>query len=154
MLEIAKSWFSWVCKKLEEIWLEVVCIHHDVIKILKWIALKKIDFVQLGGCTMNYSIVAGTTGSFAAVLNPANGAQAPGTVPQWSASDPAITLTPSADGTTCDVAVPAAQTNAFDIDLSAVSSDPSVGTVTAKHTIAVTQPVAPLQSIDFVQTAG
>jgi hypothetical protein len=142
---------------MRDVMRELRCIHWDVIRILRWISLKKIDFVQTGGCKMNFSIVAGTTGSFAAVFTPDNGAQAPGTVPQWTASDPAITLTPSADGTTCDVAVPAAQTNAFDLDLSAVSSDPSVGTVAAKHTIAVTQPVpppAPLTAIDFAQTAG
>ena len=108
---------------------------------------------------MNFSIVAGTTGSFAAVLTPAGGAQAAGTFPQWSASDPNVALNPSADGLTCDVAVPLSDTAAsFDLKVSAVSSDPAVGTVSATHTITVTQPTPPppvaLQSIDFTQTAG
>lgn len=141
------------CKK------ELRCIHEDLKRILRWIALKKIDFIQLGGCDMNFSIVAGTKGSFAAVLTPASGAQAPGTVPQWSASDPSVTLTPSADGLTCDADVPLSDAAAsFDLKVSAVSSDPAVGTVSATHTITVTQPTPPpptaLQSIEFVQTAG
>lgn len=106
----------------------------------------------------NFSIVAGTSGNFSAVLTPSNGAQAPGTVPQWTSSDSSVALVPSADGLTCDVTVPAGFPAAsFDLSISAVSSDSSVGTVTNKHTIAVTQPIppppSPLTAIDFVQTA-
>lgn len=152
LLEEIRDGVEW-CRK------ELRCIHEDLKRILRWIALKKIDFIQLGGCDMNFSIVAGTKGSFSAVLTPAGGAQAAGTVPQWSASDPSVTLTPSADGLTCDVAVPLSDTAAnFDLEISAVSSDPTIGTVKAQHLITVTQPTPPpptaLTGIDFVQTAG
>jgi hypothetical protein len=131
------------------------CIHEDVKRLLRWIALRKIHIKQIGGHGMNFSIVAGTTGSFAAVLSPPNGAQAPGTVPQWSASDPSVTLNPSTDGLTCDASVPLSDTAAsFDLKVSAVSSDPAVGTVSSTHTITVTQPTVALQAIDFTQTAG
>lgn len=105
---------------------------------------------------MNFSIVAGTTGTFAAALTPTNGAQAPGTFPKWTASDPSIALTPSADGLTCEAAVPATDAAAsFDLQVTAVSADATVGTVSKTHTIAVTKPTPPaLQSIDFIQTAG
>lgn len=131
----------------------VECTHNDVIKILKLLALKEIDFVQLGG-SMNNQIQAGQTGQFSAVLTPTNGAMASGTFPKWAASDPAISLTPAADGLSCAVVVPPTQTANFDLSISAVSSDATVGTVTASHLITVTQPVPPaLKSIDFVQTA-
>lgn len=145
-----------VLKRLDEIWDVVNCIHADVIRILKWIALKKIDFVQVGGCCMNNSIVRGTAGSFAAVLTPANGAQAAGTVPQWSADDASIVLSPSADGLACGVEAPAGSTvTTFNLKITAVSSDPAVGTVSNSHPISVTEPPPPaLQAIDFTQTAG
>lgn len=102
---------------------------------------------------MNFSIVAGTTGSFATDLNPPNGSMVG--VPKYTASDPAIVLVPAADGSSCDAQVPAGQTANFDLQIDAVSSDPAIGAVTNKHTITVTQPVPPaLQSIDFHQTAG
>ena len=106
----------------------------------------------------NFSIVAGTSGSFAALLTPPGGGQAPATVPQWTSSDASVALVPAADGLSCDAAVPAGFTSTtFDLSISAVSSDSSVGTVTNKHTITVTQPTppppAPLTAIDFAQTA-
>ena len=139
-----------ICKELR-------CIHNDIIRILKWIALKEIDFVQVGG-GMNYSQVAGTTASFQSVLTPADGAQAAGTKPQWTASDTTVQLVPSADGLSCDAILPLPYLAAsYDLTESAVSSDPAIGTLTVTHTITVTQPVPPppaLTAIDFVQTAG
>jgi hypothetical protein len=103
----------------------------------------------------DFSIVAGTNGTFAALLTPANGAQAAGTVPQWSASDTSIIVTPSTDGLTCEAAVPVGATAAsFDLQITAVSADASVGTVKAAHTITIVQPPPPaLTAIDFAQTA-
>ena len=106
----------------------------------------------------DFSIVAGTSGSFNAVLTPTNGAQAVGTVPQWSASDSSVILTPSPDGLTCEVAVPVSATAAsFDLQITAVSADANVGTVKAAHTITIVQPTPPpppaLTAIDFAQTA-
>ena len=55
-------------------------------------------------------IVAGQSGVFKETPLPV-GAQIPaGTTPQWSASDPSITLTPSSDGTEVTAAVPAGTT--------------------------------------------
>ena len=143
------------CKKLREIWDVVACTHRDVIKLLKWIALKKIDFVQLHGdifMPTNFTIVAGTKGSFGALLTPPNGATSG--VPAWSASDASVTLTPSADGLSCDADVPVGNTAPFDLTLSATSSDSTVGTVSKAHTISVLPPPPPpLQSVDFQQTA-
>jgi len=121
--------------------------------------LRKIGFIQTGGCmATDFSIVAGQSGFFSAVLTPSNGAQAPGTVPQWSASDPSVVLVPSPDGLNCEAQVPAGFTAAsFDLQNSAQSSDSSIGTVTGKHTISVSQPPPPppppLTGIDFVQTS-
>ena len=112
---------------------------------------------------MNFSLVRGTAGTFTAVLNPPNGAQAAGTFPKWDAGgDASIVLNPSADGLSCDVTAPAGSTSTtFNLNITAQSSDPTVGTagvVTAQHAITVTEPVppppTPLQSIDFVQSAG
>ena len=106
----------------------------------------------------DFSIVAGTNGTFAAVLTPPNGALAVGEVPKWTANDTSIIVTPSADGLTCEAAVPVGATAAsFDLEITAVSADASVGTVKAAHTITIVQPPPPpppaLTAIDFVQTA-
>lgn len=140
---------------VEEILRIVRCTHLDVIKILKWIALKEIDFVQVGG-GMNFSIVRGAAGTFNAVLTPPNGGMASGTVPAWSASDATIVLAPAADGLSCLATAPLGGTlTTFNLSISAQSSDPTVGTVTNSHAIAVTEPAPPaLTAIDFVQTAG
>lgn len=108
---------------------------------------------------MNFSIVRGAAGTFTAHLTPANGAQAAGTFPKWSANDPSVGLSPSADGLTCDVLAPVGSTvTGFTLSISAVSSDSTVGTVSNSHSITVTEPAppppAPLTAIDFVQTAG
>lgn len=155
-------------ERLERVEHETKCIHEDVKRLLRWIALKKISFFQIGkkccccgGCVMDFSIVAGATGSFQAVKTPANGTEAPGDIPQWHSSDPSVVLTPSADGLTCDAAVPAGFTAAsFNLSISAVSSDSTQGdngTVGSTHVITVTPatpPTQPLTGIDFVQTAG
>lgn len=153
---MAKIW-----ERLNQIWEDVKCIHRDVVRLLKWIALKEIEIVQVGG-GMNFSIVRGAAGTFNAVLTPANGAQAAGSFPAWAADDPSIVLVPSADGLSCEVTAPAGGTlTTFNLSVKATSSDPSVGTtgvVSASHAITVTEPAPPpppaLQSIDFVQSAG
>lgn len=142
-------------ERLKRIERELECVHDDVKRLLRWIALKKIDFIQAGGC-MDFSIVRGAAGTFTAQLTPPNGAQAPGTVPQWSANDSSIVLSPSADGLSCDVTAPVGSTvTGFTLSISAQSSDPAVGTVSNSHSITVTEPAPPpLTAIDFVQTAG
>jgi len=144
------------CRELKR---ELHCIHNDLIRILKWIALKKIDFVQIGGCNMNFNLVKGTAGTFKAVLSPADGAQAAGSTPQWTSSNASALLAASTDGLSVDVLFPVGDTTvtSFDLSLSAVSSDPAVGTVSATHTISLSEPTPPptaLQAVDFVQTAG
>ena len=135
------------------------CVHEDVKRILRLLALKRINFIQLGGRHMPISgITAGKSGTFAAILTPPNGAQAPGSAPAWKASDPSVMLVPSADGLSCEAAVPLGFTAAsFDLAISAVSSDAAIGTVGQTHTIPVTQPPPPpppaLTAIDFDQTA-
>lgn len=108
---------------------------------------------------MNFSIVAGTTGTFTAVLTPSNGTFVG--VPAWTCSDPSVVFTPSTDGLSATAAVPAANTASFDVSISAQSTDSTQGTnglLTASHTIAVTAAPPPpppaLTGIDFVQSAG
>jgi hypothetical protein len=145
-------------KRLEKTEREVECLHRDVQRLLRILSLHRVDFIQLGGCMpTDFSIVAGSSGIFNAILTPPNGAQAAGTVPSWSASDASVTLTPSADGLNCVAAVPATDTAAsFDLQITAVSADASVGTVKAAHTITIVQPTPPppaLTAIDFAQSA-
>lgn len=108
---------------------------------------------------MNYSIEAGKSGTFQAVLTPTNGTQATGTSPKWTSSDASVGLTPSADGLSVVAAVPTGNTASFTLTLTATSSDPTQGVsgvLTAVHTITVTQPPpppTPLTGVDFVQTA-
>jgi hypothetical protein len=135
------------------------CVHEDVKRILRLLALKRINFIQLGGRHMPISgITAGKNGTFVAILTPPNGAEAPGSVPAWKASDSAVILVPSADGLSCEAAVPVGFTAAsFDLEISAVSSDAAIGSLSQTHTIPVTQPPPPpppaLTTIDFDQTA-
>jgi hypothetical protein len=145
----------WFVRILKEIRREVHCIHEDVQRILRLLALRRIDFIQSEGSEMITGIVAGSTGSFVALLRPSNGAQAPGTVPAWTSSDASVSLAPSADGLSVVASVPTGFTAAsFDLTLTAVSSDAVIGTLTATHTIPVTQPPPPpLSAIDFDQTA-
>jgi hypothetical protein len=147
-----------ILEELRRLNREVACIHDDVQYLIRIASFRKIDFVPLGRHHMDFSIQAGSSGVFQAQLTPANGAQAPGSVPQWVASDPTVTLTPSTDGLSCKADVPASDSAAsFDLKLTAVSADATIGTVSATHTIVVTQPGPPpptnLQSIDFVQTS-
>jgi hypothetical protein len=143
-------------KKLNRIEREVECLHRDVQRLLRILSLHRVDFIQLGGCMpTDFSIVAGTSGTFASILTPPNGALAAGEVPKWSASDSSVIITPSPDGLTCEAAVPVGATAAsFDLELTAISADASVGTVKAAHTITIVQPPPPaLTAIDFAQTA-
>lgn len=107
---------------------------------------------------MDFSIVRGSDGTFIAQFTPTNGSQAPGTHPVWTASDASVVLTPSSDGTSCVANAPLGSTlTTFDLAISAISSDATVGTVTNTHTITVTEPTPPppaLQSIDFAQISG
>jgi hypothetical protein len=136
-------------------------IREDVELILRILrGLKSIDFKQIGASDMptNFSIVAGTNGSFSAVLNPLNGAMASGSVPHWTSSDPNVILVPSSDGLLCDAAVPVGFAAAsFDLSIAAASSDPNLPTLTNMHTISVSPaappPPTPLTAIDFAQTA-
>jgi len=56
------------------------------------------------------STVAGTTSNFQEVYTPAGSAPPAGTTQTWTVDVADITLTPSADGTTCQAAVPATET--------------------------------------------
>jgi hypothetical protein len=119
--------------------------------------LTEIDFIQVEGDDMptNFTIVAGTSGHFVAVLTPPNGSM--NGVPQWASSDPAVVLTPAANGLSCDAAVPATDTGTtFTLTLTAVSSDPTITVAPAVHAITIVQPLpppTPLTAIDFAQAS-
>lgn len=68
-------------------------------------------------------IVLAATGVFAETLTPVGGALQAGSIPKWSADDPMVSLTPSADGTSCAVATSAADTaTSFNLTVSGVNS--------------------------------
>lgn len=148
----------WIVRILKDIREAVHETRADVKRVLRILALKRIDFFQVEGIEMITGIVAGTSGTFVAILTPSNGAQAAGSVPQWSSSEAAVSLSPAADGLSVVAAVPSdfAGTS-FDLTISAASSDPAVGTVSNVHTIPVTPapppPPPPLTAIDFDQAA-
>jgi hypothetical protein len=82
-------------------------------------------------------IVAGLTGTFTETPTPAGSTIPAGTIPQWTSSDPTVTLTPSADGTQVVAAVPATFT-APSFTLTVANQD---GSFPTPATIPVTQPV-------------
>ena len=85
----------------------------------------------------NNSIVAGTSGVFEAVPN---GAINPGTY-AWVASDAAVVLTPSADGSQVTVAVPESDSNSgFTLSVSVQASNGV--TLSASQSVTIT-PAAP-----------
>jgi hypothetical protein len=71
----------------------------------------KISQVEKGKHMAITGIPLGGTKNFAAVNEPAGSVLPAGVIPQWSCSDSSATLTPSADGTNCNVSVPANDTN-------------------------------------------
>ena len=134
-----------------------------IIELLQEIAVRPnpataIDFFEIGERT-NMQIPQGGSGTFQEVLTPANGALTSG--PVWTADDPAVQLVPSSDGSTLVVNVPvtdsqgsapAGSPGAFNLTISAVSSNGSA--LTATHSVTIAPPVAvPATAIDFTQIA-
>ena len=93
----------------------------------------------------------GGSGSFSATPN---GALQSGNVPSWTASDPAAVLTPSADGLSCGVAIPAADTTtSFTLIVSGVNSaGTSISSTSANIPVLPAVPV-PATAFDIEQTA-
>jgi hypothetical protein len=107
------------------------------------------EIVQLGEYSMptNNSIVAGTTGVFVAVPEPAGTAIPAGApAPTWSASDPSVVITNNSSdpsGLTVDVAVPAGDTETV-FTLSVSGPDGASGAIiSGSVSVTITQPVPP-----------
>lgn len=94
-------------------------------------------------------VLIGGSGKFQATFN---GALAAGAVPSWTA-DPSVTITPAADGLTCDVAVPAGSTiTAFGLAVAGISSDGN-NVATSVNVPALTPPPAPATAVVIDQIA-
>lgn len=93
----------------------------------------------------------GSSGHFHADIIPADGQLQAGAIPSWSASDPSVGLTPSADGLSVDVSVPGDSTlTSFGLTISGVSSDGTA--ISGSATVPVLQPPPPpATGFDIVQ---
>jgi len=82
---------------------------------------------QIGGpCMAITGIAPGGSGTFQVSLTPAGSVLKTGSVPAWAASDSTVTVTPSADGFTVVVGVPASDSaSSFDLRVTATSVDAS-----------------------------
>lgn len=118
------------------------------------IPTEKLQVTQIiGGKSMPVNGVAlGGTGTFKVSPIPANGQFQSGAIPQWSTGDTSISLTPSADGLSCDAAVGAGETlPSFGLTVSVTSSNgnPLTKTVSVPVLAAVPVPATDL-SIDQI----
>lgn len=105
---------------------------------------RKLEIFRLGA-TMptNNSIEVGQSGVFEVSPLPAGSTFVPGNAPKWAASDAAVQLAPSENGTQVTVTIPATNTNpSFDLGVSYTRQTDSQ-TITAKATVTVTQPAPP-----------
>jgi hypothetical protein len=87
------------------------------------------------------STVAGTTSNFQQLYTPSGSVAPAGTTQKWSVDVTDITLTPSADGTTCQAAVPATET-ATSYNLTCTSSYTPPG-ATGPITDTINVPITP-----------
>src|SRR5882724_9635538 len=102
-------------------------------------AATHVTITQHGGIHMITGVLIGGGGKFQATFN---GALQAGTVPSWTA-DSSVTITPAADGLTCDVAVPAGSTiTAFSLAVAGISSDGNSVSTSASVPV-LTPPPAP-----------
>lgn len=105
---------------------------------------------QHGGINMITGVLNGGSGKFQATFN---GALQPGSVPSWSVSDPSVVIAPSADGLTCDAAVPAgAPIEAFALSVTGISSNGS-GVTTSVAVPVLAPPPIPATSVVIDQIA-
>jgi hypothetical protein len=133
--------------KVLQTWEKVNELEKDIEEIYlivrKCCAAKGFKIIQIksGEKCMITGIQAGQSGTFQETPVPSNGALQAGSVPTWTTDNPDVTLTPSADGTTVVAAVAAATTtNTFNLTVSGVSSDPTIGNIS--DTVAV--PILPV----------
>ena len=79
---------------------------------------------QRGGDMAINGIPVGGMGTFMEVPDPPGSSLQPGNIPVWTSDDPLTSLTPSADGTSVNVAVSSSDTAAsFNLTVSGVSSN-------------------------------
>lgn len=100
-------------------------------------------------------ILAGQTGTFQAVLVPADSVMPPGQVPVWQSDNAAAAVSidqNDASGLTASVAVDAAASGSFNLTVSVTKSDGTQASGTAEVPILQAPPVE-LSSFDLVQTS-
>ena len=92
-------------------------------------------------------IIVGQTGVFQATLVPVGSALQKGAVPVWTADDPNVTLTPSADGLTVSAATVVTDTaTTFNLTITGINS--AGATISDTAAVALVQP-APVPATGF-----
>ena len=108
---------------------------------------------QSEGDYMITGVQVGAVGKFTATFN---GALQAGAVPKWQTGDTSITLTPSADGLSCEAAVAAGETlPSFGLTVTGVASDGNTVTTTVSIPVlpATPPPPPPATAVTIDQTA-
>lgn len=104
---------------------------------------------QFRGECMITGVLVGGSGKFQATFN---GALQAGAIPSWTA-DPSVTISPAADGLTCDVVVPAGSTiTAFGLAVAGIASDGAFVS-TSVNVPVLTPPPAPATVVTIDQIA-
>lgn len=101
------------------------CICHELKRLNEFLrAAKSFQIKQIGGSGMAITgIVLGQTGTFTETPDPSGSSLQPGNIPQWSADDPNVSLTATADGTAVNVATSTSDTaTSFNLTVSGVNS--------------------------------
>lgn len=131
------------------------CICHELKRLNEFLrAAKSFEIKQIGGSGMAITgIVLGATGTFTETPTPAGGALQAGNVPVWTSDDANTTLTPSADGTSVNVATSTADTaTSFNLTVSGVASDGTAITSSVNVPL-LPAAVVPATGFDIEQTA-
>jgi hypothetical protein len=101
---------------------EIVHLLKLIYDLLRPMAAEQFKISQ-EGFTMITGVPAGGTGTFTESPVPVGGLLQPGNVPVWTVDDALVSLTPSADGTSANVAVGASDTaTSFNLTVSGVNS--------------------------------
>ncbi len=102
---------------------ELHCICEQLKRLNEFLRAAKSFEIKQGGSLAITGIVLGATGTFTETPTPAGGALQAGNIPAWTSDDPNTSLTPSADGSSVNVATSATDTaTSFNLTVSGVNS--------------------------------
>jgi hypothetical protein len=110
---------EWIARELTDISSSLRQLVSVVVKMQAATGFK----ISQKGAAMITGIQKGAVGQFVAVTDPPGSALQPGSVPVWSADDPLVSMTPSADGMSVAVQTSAGDTaTSFNLTLTGVNS--------------------------------